>query len=614
MTGNLGSALIRLRHSSRARAIWVDALCINQGDQEELAAQLLVTAEIYRQAYRTIVWLGMMPQSDFRSFVSDAHSLEFPEAAIASLGHIVKYWGPSQQVRYFVTNLKTRSVEAKEPVPDCNFARNLEDYFRCSPNGYYGGGLRPLEMLFGRSWFSRKWVIKEVAMSPRTEVLFHNCQISWKWMGIAAAIMRTQFDFALRQRRLNNVYNAYLMFRLWERSDLDLHRITFVELLRLTGGFNTSEPKDIFFALLGLATINQQSEHQTLFKADYRLSYEDICISFARSTLESTRSEPWPLAILLDAGIQSDSGWEQSSIPVENRTGMNLPSWVPSWKPGRPNLLSPLSLDDHFNASSGLELYLDNSCPTQLKLQGIFVSTILWTSNGSVASEDDIASSIDWLSTFPFAEHVTPSHLKAYSRTLCAGRDSYGSREPDRAALVLPFIAFAIYGMIPDTKAFHWINSARQTLPEAQQNPWNHGGMSANKQNHNESGIWNIEWMAARERFGHIAGLVARGRRLFLTATGHIGLGPGETTILDSVYIVGGCSMPLVLRSTKDEHNVLVGPCYVDDIMDGEAVSAVKAGDKVFGPLWSDSFRQVAKAVESYSTIDELQIRQIILE
>ncbi|KAK1948740.1 hypothetical protein LY78DRAFT_564238, partial [Colletotrichum sublineola] len=81
---------------------------------------------------------------------------------------------------------------------------------------------------------------------------------------------------------------------------------------------------------------------------------------------------------------------------------------------------------------------------------------------------------------------------------------------------------------------------------------------------------------ASRKRFGHIASLVARGRRLFLTAAGHIGLGPGETAAGDSVWILGGCSMPLILRPGNGEHKVLVGPCYVDDIMDGEAVNAAK--------------------------------------
>lgn len=571
--------------------------------------------EIYRQAYRTIVWLGMMSESE-ATLESDTHSLKYPEAAIASLCHIVKQWDPSQPVKYFVTNPTTWSVETKESDPDCSFARNLSALSRNSSTAY-PMGLWPLIRLFQATWFSRKWVIQEVAMSPLVDVLFHNCRISWRWLGLAAAVLRTKFDVVIRKHGLYNVYHAYLIFRLWESSDFNPSRLTFVEILRLTAGFMTSEPKDIFFAVLGLETSDHYPEHRPLLKADYRLSYEDICISFARSILEASRSGHSPLAMLLDAGISDGEIRRQSNYSIKEQstsTRQSMPSWVPSWKPGRPSLLSPSSLDDRFEASNGLEFYMNISSPAQLKLHGIHISTVLWTSDVAITSENGIASSIDWLSKFPFTTPIKFSHLKVYSRTLCAGRDSYGSREHDHAAMVLPFVAFAIYGAIPDLKPYHWINTARQTLPKDQQDPWNHEESSAVGNYRNKLGSWNKEWVASRERFGHVAGTVARGRRLFLTAAGHVGLGPCETAAGDSVCVVGGCSMPLVLRSGDGQYDVLVGPCYVDDIMDGEAVNAVKSGERLLGPLWSNSFRLAAAGVETYSAPSEHRVQQIVIQ
>lgn len=58
ITVNLHAALVRLRDHSLERYIWVDAVCINQADEEEKRYQIQSMARIYGQANRVIVWLG----------------------------------------------------------------------------------------------------------------------------------------------------------------------------------------------------------------------------------------------------------------------------------------------------------------------------------------------------------------------------------------------------------------------------------------------------------------------------------------------------------------------------------------------------------------------------
>jgi hypothetical protein len=312
--------------------------------------QIQTMTEIYSRGYRTIVWLGMTSEGS-------------ATASMALVCHLVKSWDPSQPARYFVTDPVTRSVEAKEPDRNSTAVR-LDSHFR-SPRNPWATDLDPLKRLFKTSWFRRKWVIQEVALSRSVDVLFDDCRISWRWIGLAAAIMRTRYDIALREHHLYNVYNTYLMFRLSEKHDLDSTKMTFVELLRLTSAFKTSEPKDVFFALLGLETSDHQPECRPLLKADHRMSYEDLCISFARSMLEAARSGPNPLAILMDAGISRDGRRQAKGLRDEQSTSASdsMPSWVPNWRSGRPGLLSPWSLDDHFDASKGVEPYLDISSP-----------------------------------------------------------------------------------------------------------------------------------------------------------------------------------------------------------------------------------------------------------
>jgi hypothetical protein len=58
VTQNLYAALLRLRDHSCSRVMWVDAVCINQGDDKEKEGQILLMAEIYARANRVVVWLG----------------------------------------------------------------------------------------------------------------------------------------------------------------------------------------------------------------------------------------------------------------------------------------------------------------------------------------------------------------------------------------------------------------------------------------------------------------------------------------------------------------------------------------------------------------------------
>lgn len=58
VTRNLHTALLRLRNHFFERIVWVDAVCIDQGNRLEKGRQIQHMTEIYHQASRVIVWLG----------------------------------------------------------------------------------------------------------------------------------------------------------------------------------------------------------------------------------------------------------------------------------------------------------------------------------------------------------------------------------------------------------------------------------------------------------------------------------------------------------------------------------------------------------------------------
>ncbi|MCJ1434866.1 hypothetical protein MMC27_004236 [Xylographa pallens] len=55
---NLYAALSQLCGPKRELVLWIDALCINQDNQQEKNMQILKMAEIYSRAYNVCIWLG----------------------------------------------------------------------------------------------------------------------------------------------------------------------------------------------------------------------------------------------------------------------------------------------------------------------------------------------------------------------------------------------------------------------------------------------------------------------------------------------------------------------------------------------------------------------------
>jgi Heterokaryon incompatibility protein (HET) len=58
ITRNLTAALRRLRQSHRVISLWVDSICINQGDIAERSEQVRMMDNIYRKASKVLIWLG----------------------------------------------------------------------------------------------------------------------------------------------------------------------------------------------------------------------------------------------------------------------------------------------------------------------------------------------------------------------------------------------------------------------------------------------------------------------------------------------------------------------------------------------------------------------------
>ena len=71
VTDNAFDMLRRLRHRQDCRALWVDALCINQKDLRERQRQVGIMGTIFSRASRCLVWLGEVLDPSDQTIVLD---------------------------------------------------------------------------------------------------------------------------------------------------------------------------------------------------------------------------------------------------------------------------------------------------------------------------------------------------------------------------------------------------------------------------------------------------------------------------------------------------------------------------------------------------------------
>jgi hypothetical protein len=506
---NLGFALRRLRSISQPRVIWVDGLNINQADKREQSEQVQAMSSIYSQARQTVIWLGHTDDNEAKE-------------AFENVCKLVNGWNPSEHASYWSMNDDTKDYDYHEPIGS----------FCDSDQAAW----RSVVSLFQTQWFERRWVIQESALSSSATVYWGRCKISWRHIGLAAAILRMQHDSRVRASRASGVYHAYLIFRLSNQKTIAPVKLSFLQLLRLTQDFQVSVSHDIVYALLGIATTDNDPNGERFIDVDYTVSEDDLKLTLAGKLLQSQS-----LSFLCNAGLERQAS--------KNRT------WVPTWRCNSLGMMAPWSISSTFHPSKGLPFKrwpTDN--PSHLAVDGIQASTVLWTSQPFHHGWRYNQQALFGLVQLPAFSPISEETLQRFARALSAGRDAYGAPDPNPSSLTRDFAALW-------AKAKYWgTQEGDRALQIVQE--FGQGGDAQN--------------------FLNVADVLCAGRRLFVTTNGHLGFGPNDAQPGDAVVVLGGANMPFLLRKT-DSLFQLLGECYIDEIMSGEAVEAMQKGQPLRG-------------------------------
>ncbi|RYP04616.1 hypothetical protein DL764_004353 [Monosporascus ibericus] len=267
---------------TRTGYVWIDSICINQTDAVEKSSQIVLMREIYGRASVVIAWLGETDES----LAAAAREMvaEFAEQFRSATGNAVEFY-----LRYVL-------------IPD--------------------GRLPALQAFLNNPWFTRMWVIQEVAMSRELHVVYGREKMPWRLLQAAIAFcaapwvaqsLATQHRRGIQAVSPSMIANALTLAEV--RNTIPNERGDFAKSVAfIFRSFGASDPRDKIYAILDLTSA---AEHE-LLKPDYRKTVEEVYASAATYIYLHSPSN-YPLRIFPDAGVGSRRNFD------------HLPSWVPDW-------------------------------------------------------------------------------------------------------------------------------------------------------------------------------------------------------------------------------------------------------------------------------------------
>ncbi|ETS85591.1 hypothetical protein PFICI_03616 [Pestalotiopsis fici W106-1] len=253
----LHAALSRLRHRDIERLMWIDAICINHEDEEEVALQVQYMAEIYARASRVVAWLDEMTgdhQTDSKMRKENHQALHAIASAASGM-----------------------SLQSGRSNDDYEMAMNL---------------------CLG-AWFRRVWVLQEVTVARNVTFMCQSIEINSHALCLGVrAILDDRPPYSLPgiihrieagTLRLEPAVNSSGEFT------SQCHPLS--DLLEVSRPHEALDCRDKVYALLGIS-----SDAPPGLVPDYNISWADLFSQIVRSMLfkdvEVTTREDFPLALI----------------------------------------------------------------------------------------------------------------------------------------------------------------------------------------------------------------------------------------------------------------------------------------------------------------------------
>ena len=529
---SLSQALARVfkyisRRSPGEVYVWADALCINQEDNDEKAAQVAHMSSIYRKAAKVLVYLGEDGyRNDSQAAIRD----------ISSWGHRTD--DQFRNAYFWSSDDKFRSL-TQNP--------NLDNFFR-------------------RPWWNRMWTIQEVATASAERIVILSGAHEMMWSTLVSAV-----GFWLDRERINgrlggavnDAISDFLKGGLAAKKAVHangLHKQQWLAVLAATASLASSDPRDKIYALVSICPPLPN------FEISYEKTVPQVFQEFTKAIIQHDNN----LDILQLAGVNHE--------PAANPH--DLASWIPNFeKLDHPVLPYRIMLHSkHYYDQMENSFKVWNASPYPHCLEPATDVSDFRPTGVEVGIIDEVLppqpgarGDPGWLRAAHRrwgTKYDTPTlqcHiLQAYFRTML------GDYYPNARQKLLAYSRkFSLAGTF-----WHKHRIAMASLLQKMDLSAGLGQILLGQKGDLLVQFGDFDHEVTRATVDKWGSL-----HFFMTSNGYMGYGP-SCQPQDVVCIIFGCNVPLILRP-QGEGFVILGQCFVLGVMDGELFRNVPPDEEI---------------------------------
>lgn len=547
------SALRRLRFSDRPRLLWIDRFCLDWDTIEILNLQVSQMGQIFRAAEKACVWLGDASDDSDRAF--------------SFMGQI---------------------LELDRMAENTDWSRHREDW-------------NALLSFIERPWFSRIWVIQELAFSREATMYCGTEEMSWSDLADVIALTSEMIDDASSFRNSTDSAGMVEWGDLSPEGFANMFKHSYAKKLeqfhcnifRPSANGTANEPLLSLETLVCLMSPFQYSLGRDAVYAAVALANDvSSMLQVGRNPDEAARRISRPLtmppAFPIDAKkptVEVFVDFIKHTLWTSGSANILLYPWAPD-HPGLPSWITSRRDVSHARSSRGIyyRVRADRLLASSLSSH---TSSRTYSACGklSVSFEIDPWSHLTIGISGFVLDHVHRKALPAQSgvipqswpsfagwtnrahaapepfwRLLVGDRDTNGNRAPT----FFPRACTAAFQRIPEGADLDTARFIRSGAPKMLR--------------HFLDRVQAVTW----------------GKRLIKTSSGSLGIAPVQTKNNDLVCILHGCDIPVILRRTgqptqeqlafrppeeldflpsEDFQAEMVGECFLHGYMSGEALA-----------------------------------------
>jgi hypothetical protein len=406
---------------------------------------------------------------------------------------------------------------------------------------------------FRRPYWMRLWVIQEINSAKKLEILCGRCKINWSNAVAVQNVLHLYHRKLVSQLLTEEPGLLDLGFAILFQGPQSLELSQYNGSLALPSLYSllckfwkqgTSDPKDRIYALVGLSS----TRNDPRFAIDYLSPSSQVYTDTAKYLLLSSQR--------LDVIC---------SMPRREST-LSLPSWVSDWTNDTTRYGLPLV------SLIGTEWVSYRASATSIAEISFKHADHILTANGlrlghvrSVGKKENLESHLDlrsgipillsWFSLCNVTKAPTSVLVDAFCRSInfdyFTSSDFACSAPLELTEKILAGIVVLAEEVCPEKKIDQLLAALRAKYDDV-------------------SIRWAKSWMIS-------VFTVVKRRRLFISGSGLIGLGPEKVEVRDIICILLGCSVPVILRP-QDDHYIFLGEACVPGYMQGKAMEELAKG------------------------------------